>query len=66
MNNNECAFQRLTHRQNEIAKHLATGKRYKDVAYDLCISENTVRTHVLNIYRLLGITKKRDLRNLFT
>lgn len=66
MNNNERALQQLTHRQNEIAKQLATGKRYNDVAYDLCISPNTVRTHVLKIYRLLGITTKRELRNLFT
>jgi DNA-binding NarL/FixJ family response regulator len=45
----------LTAREVEILKMLATGLANKQIAYQLKISEKTVRNHVSNMYEKLGI-----------
>ncbi|MGL6200508.1 MAG: helix-turn-helix transcriptional regulator [Lachnospiraceae bacterium] len=54
----------LTERELEVARMLATGKSYQQVANALYISINTVRTHIKNIYKKTGITNQRTLVNL--
>jgi DNA-binding NarL/FixJ family response regulator len=46
---------RLTERELEVVKALARGKRNKEIAYSLGISEKTVRNHASNIYKKLHI-----------
>lgn len=40
---------RLTHREVQVLRLIAEGKPNKQIAFDLGVSEGTVKTHVLNI-----------------
>lgn len=51
----------LTVREIEITKLLLTGETYKMIAQDLNISENTVKTHIKNIYSKLQVRSKIEL-----
>lgn len=45
----------LTGRQLEILKHLSTGNSIASIALTLYISQNTMKTHLRNTYRKLGV-----------
>jgi DNA-binding NarL/FixJ family response regulator len=45
----------LTEREQEILSHLSKGKSYKMTADELCISHDTVRFHIKNIYKKLEV-----------
>jgi DNA-binding NarL/FixJ family response regulator len=45
----------LSHREKEVLSALAKGRRYKEVADDLGITYDTVRTHVQRIYKKLHV-----------
>ncbi len=52
----------LTTRQREIAGLLSeTGLSYKQVASKLAISEGTMRKHVENVYRRIGVHSRAEL-----
>jgi len=53
----------LTEREGEIALLLLKGRTYKAVASELYLSENTVKTHVKNIYSKLNIRSRMELVN---
>ncbi|NPV91261.1 MAG: LuxR family transcriptional regulator [Firmicutes bacterium] len=55
---------RLTERENEIAALLVKGKTYRMIAGELHLSENTVKTHIKNIYSKCGIQSRTELINL--
>jgi two-component system, NarL family, response regulator NreC len=46
----------LTQREQEILALTAKGFRNKEIAGRLLISENTIKTHLLTIYRKLGVS----------
>lgn len=48
----------LTARECEILQRLATGRSLKELARDLEISPNTVKTHVAQVYAKLGVNKR--------
>jgi putative nucleotidyltransferase with HDIG domain len=48
----------LTARQTEMLRQLATGKVYKQIAADLGVAVSTVRTHLQNAYRALGVADR--------
>lgn len=45
----------LSARQIEVLKQVCEGLSYKQIAINLFISENTVKTHMTNIYTKLGL-----------
>ena len=51
----------LTPREKEIAERLGRGHLYKQIADDLGISFDTVRTHVQRIYKKLHIRSKAQV-----
>lgn len=51
----------LSAREREILPYIARGHRPAYVADMLCISEHTVRTHLRNIYRKLGVGSREEL-----
>jgi DNA-binding CsgD family transcriptional regulator len=51
----------LTPREREIAGGIVKGQANKELAFELGLSENTVRNHISNLYRKLGIQKRMDL-----
>ena len=55
----------LSPREMEVVDSLSLGKKYQDIAEELYISINTVRTHVKNIYRKLEINNQRNLLYLY-
>jgi len=52
---------RLTHREAEIIRCVAGGMRNAEVAGHLSVSENTVKTHLTNIFHKLGIRDRLGL-----
>lgn len=51
----------LSTRERQVADAYAAGATYKDIANDLAISPATVRRHLSNLYRKLGIGQKTEL-----
>ena len=49
------SYDGLTSRETEMLVLVARGKVAKEIAHTLAISEKTVRNHISNIYRKLGI-----------
>jgi ATP/maltotriose-dependent transcriptional regulator MalT len=47
--------EKLTTRELEILKHLTTGIPLSAIAKQLHISQNTMKTHLRNVYRKLGV-----------
>lgn len=50
----------LTARELDILRELPTLNRLAEIAGDLLISTNTVKTHIRGIYRKLGVSSRKD------
>jgi len=50
----------LTARERAVLRLLPTLRSFEEIADDLTVSANTVKTHVRAIYTKLGVTKRRD------
>jgi DNA-binding NarL/FixJ family response regulator len=48
----------LTQRETEMVRKLAAGKVYKQIASDLDLKVSTVRTHLYNTYKKLGVADR--------
>jgi DNA-binding NarL/FixJ family response regulator len=57
--------EQLTSREREVAQLLINGDTYKQIAWGLQISPDTVRQHIKNIYRKLQINSRVQLINEF-
>lgn len=53
----------LTQRENEVLDLLSKGKSYASIADELCLSVNTIKTHVKNIYEKLQVSSREELLN---
>ena len=53
----------FTQREQEIIQHICDGKSNRDISEILCISQNTVRNHIYNIYRKADVKNKVELIN---
>ena len=51
----------LTPREGEIVAMIASGRSNREVAAGYCISERTVKHHLTNIFRKIGITSRTQL-----
>jgi DNA-binding NarL/FixJ family response regulator len=51
----------LTPREQEVLQLIGEGKRNKEIAHALGISENTVKTHISSLVRKLGIDDRLQL-----
>ncbi|NIK61547.1 LuxR C-terminal-related transcriptional regulator [Kribbella shirazensis] len=49
---------RLTAREAEVLDQLALGNSYSEIGQALFITENTVKTHLMALYRKLGVEKR--------
>lgn len=56
--------EKLTEREGEIAALLIKGNTYRMIAGELHVSENTVKTHVKNIYSKAGVQSRTELMHL--
>jgi DNA-binding NarL/FixJ family response regulator len=48
----------LTPSERKILQAIVAGKANKEIAYDLNVSENTVKTHVKNVFEKLGVSDR--------
>jgi DNA-binding NarL/FixJ family response regulator len=60
VNTHNDSFHSLSFREQEIIHFLAQGFRYKDIGEKLFISEDTVRTHIRNIYGKLQVNCRSE------
>lgn len=56
-----AALQTLTRREVEVLKVLAAGAFNHEIARDLVVSENTVKNHIHNMLKKLGLKNRREL-----
>lgn len=52
---------RLTTRERQVVRLLRAGRSYRQIALELAISENTVRSFIRRAYAALGVTSRYDL-----
>ena len=55
------AAPRLTHREEQIARLVRNGLSNKAIARDLELSQPTVKTHLLRMFRKLGVSSRTEL-----
>jgi DNA-binding CsgD family transcriptional regulator len=55
----------LTVREGEISELLLKGKSNKEIADLTCVSTETVKSHLQNIYRKLGVKSRLEAVALF-
>lgn len=51
----------LTRREEDMLKLLLEGRTRAEIARELFVSGNTVKTHIRNLYRKMGVTGKDEL-----
>ncbi|MBN8694249.1 MAG: response regulator transcription factor [Bacteroidetes bacterium] len=56
-------LEKLTSREQEILNLLAKGYRYKEIANEIFLSTETVRTHIRNIYIKLQVNSRTEALN---
>ncbi|WP_245235112.1 response regulator transcription factor [Pedobacter borealis] len=56
-----CAVYSLTARETEISLLISQGMQYKFIADELFISLDTVKSHVKNIFKKVGVNDKTEL-----
>jgi LuxR family transcriptional regulator, positive regulator of biofilm formation len=55
---NDFDTHRLTSRERQLLLLLALGKTNKEIAEEQCISQNTVKTHLYNIYGKINVKNR--------
>lgn len=48
----------LTKTERKVLQQIVAGKANKEIAFDLDVSENTVKTHVKNVFEKLGVSDR--------
>jgi NarL family two-component system response regulator LiaR len=54
----EALAEPLTERETEVLKLIARGKANKQIASEMFVAMSTVKTHVINLYRKLGVSSR--------
>jgi DNA-binding NarL/FixJ family response regulator len=54
----------LTPAERKILQLIVAGKANKEIAFDLNVSENTVKTHVKNVFEKLGVSDRTSAATL--
>ena len=60
------AHEKLTEKEEMVARHIVDGKTYKEVAECMHVSVHTVNYHTKNIYAKLDIKSRHQLRKKFS
>lgn len=57
---NKATLEELHHRELEVLKLVAKGIGNKEIARQLDVSERTVQTHLVNIFKKLGVSSRTE------
>lgn len=52
---------KLSSREKDVLREILKDQKRKDIAATLCISENTVKTHITNLFAKLGVSSRSEL-----
>lgn len=55
--------EKLTEREQQILNRVGEASTNAQIAFDLCISEHTVKTHLYNIYRKIKVRNRTEASN---
>jgi len=50
----------LTLKEKEVLRLIASGKLNKEIAEELSVETSTIKTHVSNLYKKIGVTKRSE------
>ncbi|KVG35240.1 helix-turn-helix transcriptional regulator [Burkholderia ubonensis] len=53
--------ERLTYREEQIARLVRDGRSNKEIARDLALGQPTVKTHLMRMYRKLGVSNRTEM-----
>lgn len=53
--------ERLTYREEQIARLVRDGRSNKEIARDLALGPPTIKTHLMRMYRKLGVSNRTEL-----
>ncbi|KVV16527.1 helix-turn-helix transcriptional regulator [Burkholderia ubonensis] len=53
--------ERLTYREEQIARLVRDGRSNKEIARDLALGPPTVKTHLMRMYRKLGVSNRTEM-----
>ncbi|MCK4778490.1 MAG: response regulator transcription factor [Actinomycetia bacterium] len=56
----KIGFDDLTSREHQILKIIAEGKANKEIAYELNVSEKTIKNHITNIFRKMQVNARTE------
>lgn len=62
----ESAGANLTNKEEEVAKLVAEGLSNKEISQKLYISEVTVKTHIRNVFKKVGVNSRYQLLNKYS
>ena len=51
----------LATREREILELVLRNKKRKEIAEELCLSENTIKTHTRSLYAKAGVSSREEL-----
>ena len=54
----------LASREREILEKILESKKRKDIAFEMCLSENTIKTYTRNLYNKLNVGSREELNKL--
>ena len=60
----ENQLDKLSAKQKQVFDLIVIGKSNKEIMDELCIELSTLKTHINRIYKILGITSRRQIKKL--
>ena len=61
----KSTLSKLTTQEQKIINEILKDKTNKEIASDLFISLSTVKTHINNLYKKLGVSSRQEIKQLF-
>lgn len=56
----KLSFLKISHREYEVLIKMAEGYSNQEIADKLCVSENTIKTHISNLYTKLNVKRRTE------
>lgn len=63
---NKCLSENFSYKEKQVLLFVTKGLTNKQIADKMGISENTVKTHMKNIYKKIGVTNRAQLASIVT
>jgi DNA-binding CsgD family transcriptional regulator len=64
IHSNQKILDLLSDREKEVLKKILEGKTNKQIADELHVALSTIKTHINNIYKVLNVSNRDDLRKI--